>query len=722
MNRMGIRLKRNGRKTIGLLTGLCNSHYTYTLFRSLHRSALSGNMNLITLLGGSYDSTHGYPLEYQNNILFYLPSPENMDGVILLPSVLYSYSRKERYQGIIEQLGKMPLLTLSEPVEGHPGIFVDNTIGTREMVCHLHRSHGMKRLAFISGPADSTESMERQKGFMMGHTDCGLKHDSRYLLKGNFWLTGGKSAIETLEQSGHPWPEAFICANDYTAYGVMEELNKRGINVPGDIAVTGFDNIETSRYAIPPLTSISQPLEEMAKLAIDYILVMINGEKVPEKTILPTRNHYRRTTGCRPGEIDKTGAPDTKVLFGDGDTGRKADDWLARLGSEGFARQEEAFANLLYEYIKRGNDPEPWGDWLDQLAGHPCFQGDGGSCRYGVLRLHLAQAGEHKQGIKVARKEALSGLQAQAIQRIIGVYTLDDLVERLHKELPALGFGIFFLLLHTSPFEHDLKDEWTLPPKARYLCGYADGQKLKPSAKNTVFKTSRLLPDSIEFPDRPLSLVVVASSFLNTHYGYIIMEGSIDDAQIYNTMEKQISTAYRGTLVFAEKEVKTRQLEEMSTHDPLTGLYNRRGFLLVSEKYQDLAQRQKNGFLLFFGDMDGLKGINDTWGHEAGDKAIALCAHALKRTFRKSDILARIGGDEFTILTVHSGFIDRERIEERLHSILDEINRTSGQPWKIAISFGCVLSTDYPGLEFCELMAKADEGLYLQKKARKRTC
>ena len=85
----------------------------------------------------------------------------------------------------------------------------------------------------------------------------------------------------------------------------------------------------------------------------------------------------------------------------------------------------------------------------------------------------------------------------------------------------------------------------------------------------------------------------------------------------------------------------------MSLHDELTGLYNRRGFITLAEQQLKIADRMKTSILLLFGDLDGMKFINDTFGHQEGNQALIDTTNILKDTFRGSDILARVGGDEF---------------------------------------------------------------------------
>jgi len=123
--------------------------------------------------------------------------------------------------------------------------------------------------------------------------------------------------------------------------------------------------------------------------------------------------------------------------------------------------------------------------------------------------------------------------------------------------------------------------------------------------------------------------------------------------------------------------------------------------------------------LLFFADLDGLKKINDTYGHEEGDNAIKAVAVILRKTFREVDILSRIGGDEFTIFTINTSMGMTSDFRKRIYDLLDEYNRTSGKPYKVSISIGAV-PFSAKGTENIEsLLNRADKMLYEQKRLKK---
>ena len=115
-----------------------------------------------------------------------------------------------------------------------------------------------------------------------------------------------------------------------------------------------------------------------------------------------------------------------------------------------------------------------------------------------------------------------------------------------------------------------------------------------------------------------------------------------------------------------ERHRLQRELARMSVVDELTGLYNRRGFFTLGLKEYQRAKRRKLEFLIIFADLDGLKKINDTFGHDVGDQYLRDAAGFLKESFRSSDFLARIGGDEFAIIAYETGRVSSDGIRRRI--------------------------------------------------------
>lgn len=175
----------------------------------------------------------------------------------------------------------------------------------------------------------------------------------------------------------------------------------------------------------------------------------------------------------------------------------------------------------------------------------------------------------------------------------------------------------------------------------------------------------------------------------------------------------------------AELEEKNRELQELmeevrslSLIDELTQLYNRRGFVTLAHKQLQIADRMRRAVTLLYFDLDKMKEINDNLGHNEGDNALRDAAQVLKNTFRNSDIISRIGGDEFVVMMIESPNEDAESFILRLREDLNALNSRKNRPYQLSLSMGSAkYNPEFP-CTIDELLAQADNLMYQNKKAR----
>ena len=160
------------------------------------------------------------------------------------------------------------------------------------------------------------------------------------------------------------------------------------------------------------------------------------------------------------------------------------------------------------------------------------------------------------------------------------------------------------------------------------------------------------------------------------------------------------------------------EIHQLALRDDLTGLYNRRGFFTLTEQQLRLAKRKKRDLLLIFMDVDDFKIINDSFGHAEGDRALGEVAKLLKQSFRASDIIARMSGDEFGILAIDTTTEDATSLLERLKINLDNFNATQNLPYQICISHGISVWSPESPLTIDELLSRADAAMYQHKRSK----
>jgi diguanylate cyclase (GGDEF)-like protein len=179
-------------------------------------------------------------------------------------------------------------------------------------------------------------------------------------------------------------------------------------------------------------------------------------------------------------------------------------------------------------------------------------------------------------------------------------------------------------------------------------------------------------------------------------------------------------TLHRTALCAIKRSLLERELRSLALTDDLTCLHNRRAFLALAGQQLRVARRNTQGLLVFFADVDNLKEINDTYGHQEGDLALVHTADALEQTFRDSDVIARLGGDEFAVLALEASGENREVILRRLEENIKGSNADESR-YELSLSVGMARFDPKHPVSLGKLIASADEAMYEEKKKRPRT-
>jgi len=246
------------------------------------------------------------------------------------------------------------------------------------------------------------------------------------------------------------------------------------------------------------------------------------------------------------------------------------------------------------------------------------------------------------------------------------------------------------------------------------LLGYGNDELLgKPIT--TIFSSSHLLFNETEFEQhiKKGTLVDYEMHFLTKDKRDIPVLFSISVMKDKEDNVNYIVCTAQDITVLKNAE---QELRALSLTDPLTGLYNRRGFLALGDQQMKIAKRNKEDVMLLFLDMNNMKLINDTFGHAEGDLALMEVAKIMKETFREPDIIARIGGDEFAVIAIQAARKEENVLIGRLKKNLDARNSKPGQRYSLSLSMGmAVCEAPYVG-SIDEFLIRADKSMYKDKR------
>lgn len=205
----------------------------------------------------------------------------------------------------------LPVVVLANRTGRGPrfdSVGADNRGGVRSLVAHLLEQHGYRDIVFIGGPARSPDSMERFAGFREALRSAGLPAPAKPDAEGAFTEAGGARAVRELLADRRP-PDAIVCGNDEMALGALGVLADARLRVPGDVAVTGFDDIAAGRHVRPQLTTVRQPMRDLGERGVHAVLSRIQDpDRRRQAIVLATELVIRRSCGCRTSR-SRTSAP-----------------------------------------------------------------------------------------------------------------------------------------------------------------------------------------------------------------------------------------------------------------------------------------------------------------------------------------------------------------------------------------------------------------------------
>lgn len=217
-----------------------------------------------------------------------------VDGLVVLAS---SLSPKD----LTAISAQVPVVVLAAHSTRNKLDFVeaDNRGGAMATTCHLLDDHGLTDLAFVAGPARSPDSRERFVGFANALEAAGIGAPEAPEVHGGFTEAGGARAVDELLRTRRRTPQALVFGNDEMAIGGLATLRSRGLRVPQDLAVTGFDDIASARHVDPTLTTVRQPMRDIGETAARTLLNRIAEPDAPRHTVmLPTSVVVRASCGC----------------------------------------------------------------------------------------------------------------------------------------------------------------------------------------------------------------------------------------------------------------------------------------------------------------------------------------------------------------------------------------------------------------------------------------
>ncbi len=283
------------RRTIGLAINEITGFFQLPVYRKVRSEVFEADCNLLVIDGRILNSPNQG--EKQQNVIYELVKNNRSAGTLVTASTLFHYDDMEVAKEFIARFSDKPVVALNEEIEEVPSVVVDNYSGISDLTRHLIEVHGCNRIAFVKGPENNQEAIYRFEAYQAVLSEFGKPLDPTLILEGDFRPEGGMRAGLKLVK-GEIQCDAVMFANDDMALNAMRCIQTFKPDLLDRLAITGFDDIPTARKSVPQLTTAEQPIEEIAKTAVNHLFDLLKDKPVPMVTRQKSILKIRQTCGC----------------------------------------------------------------------------------------------------------------------------------------------------------------------------------------------------------------------------------------------------------------------------------------------------------------------------------------------------------------------------------------------------------------------------------------
>lgn len=332
------------RPRIALLASYLNDEYEWSIVKGARRTVEAAGGTITCFAGGSLADPD---VERRaRTFVHQLVDRSRFDAVLCISSCVSQHLPAAEGTAWLERIG-LPVFSIGV-LPSLPGVSISDSEGVLQLTRHLIEHHRHRRIAFIEGTATNPEARARREAYARTLAEHELALDSRLILPGDFTRESGARAVHELfdtRQVPVGDIDAIIASNDYMAFGAIDELSRRRIGVPDQVAVVGFDDMALARIYDPPLTTVRQPLDQLGADGASMLLAILGGAPPVPPVTLGTELVLRRSCGCVPTDIPPP--PD-----GASGLDRASADMLNGLMAE-IGGQHGAFAKALDPLLRR---------------------------------------------------------------------------------------------------------------------------------------------------------------------------------------------------------------------------------------------------------------------------------------------------------------------------------------------------------------------------------
>ena len=604
------------RKTVGVFASQVGRAWGAEFIAGITAAAEAANVNLVHFIGGQLT-----PLVSKENPnpsfgLYDLVKAEQFDGLILTSDIAYGVSSADLGQ-FAHAFGHVPIVTQSVDLPGATLFVPDNIQGMRAAVRHLIEEHSYKRIAFICGIPGQVDAEQRFQAYKDELAAHDLRFDEDLVVGGDFTTESGREAIRILMDERKLRFQALVAANDRMAFGALEAMKQRGMRVPDDVAVTGFDDLREAQVTGVPLTTVRQSFYTAGRQAFETLLKRLNGETVPPQVVTPTQLLVRWSCGCLPENVRQAAVLPREVAKTGRLENKREAALRALLNSAGVTEQDpnilqfrDAFGRAWEAFLLALNDRVTPDEFLKTI-----------NAMIELLQKYELGVSVWHNVISMMRRYALGGItshtlllkaenlfqqarllagelsqRAQAYRRLMleqqesilqgfsfsmaPAMTLDDIGNAISRHFPDMGITRWYVMFYSdmaSPHSISVP----APESYRLLFQYEDA-KFEVPRKQAYLGTGQLVPRGKTPQDHRYTAVIMPLTLAQNRFGFMWVEMGPKDWEVYVRIRNLVSSALLRTMLVQQKEMAQQEVERL-----LAEARDRAAELVIAKEFAD---------------------------------------------------------------------------------------------------------------------------------------
>lgn len=585
------------RKTIAVLGAQLSRLWDAEFMTGVLDSAKAHDMNVVYFVGGKPTAIASPQSGGWSYGLYDLIKPGQFDGILLSADIGHGSSADD-LKNFCRMYAPTPIASFAVQAEGVSSFIADNTGGMRSVIRHLVEAHGYKRNAFVRGPKGHWESDQRFDAYREELQERGIPFDEQIVFEGDHTPESGRAAVRALMDERGIQAQAIAASNDRMAFGVIEALQQRGIQVPDKIALTGFDDIKESQSLGVPLTTVHQSFAEAGRMAFGALIKRMNGGYVEDVNVLPAQLVIRWSCGCLPESVQRavvlpkdvahTGRLENKreaairALFGaagimEDDPARKlyidvfGRTWDVFLASLRDSEKSSAFLKMAQSMVEvlqnNGYDSTTWHNVVSTFRKYAL---GGITSTTTVLRSeNLFQQARLLIGELSQRAQAYQRLQSERQEEALNNFsfsmapamTLEGIGDAISKNFPLLGFKSWYVMFYSDVSSPSLIS--SPPPESYRLLLQYEQNKFAIPRERTTLATGRLVPRGKTPQDHRYDAVVMPLSLASNRFGFMWAEMGPSDWDVYVRLKNLLSSALLRTMLVRQREQAQREVERL---------------------------------------------------------------------------------------------------------------------------------------------------------------